>query len=89
MFSWFLKLLGIEEDKPATSGNSYLNSSTTNTEKNNTVTPEEKSEVAETVEKSEPEVTSEPITEKKEVVDTSVEVADTPPEPEPEPEPEP
>jgi len=29
MFSWFLKLLGIDEDRPAPSGNSLLNASPT------------------------------------------------------------
>ena len=30
MFSWFLKILGIEDDKPVTTNNSYLNTNKTN-----------------------------------------------------------
>ena len=75
MFSWFLKLLGIDEDRPTASGNSYLDSSAKSANNNTTETT-----AAKAVE--EPESQSEE-------VDTPAEVTDTSPEPEPEPEPEP
>lgn len=53
MFNWFLKLLGINEDRPNTSANSYLDSSTSN--KTNSITNEaaaKAEEVSKPVEKA-------------------------------------
>ncbi len=48
MFSWFLKLLGIDEDRSNTSGNSYLDSSTKETGSSSVETVEVKAAVDET-----------------------------------------
>ncbi len=50
MFSWFLKLLGINEDKPVVSKNSFLDTST-KSKSDNTV----KETIADTAEQPEPE----------------------------------
>ncbi len=50
MFSWFLKLLGINEDKPVVSKNSFLDTST-KSESDNTV----KETIADTAEQPEPQ----------------------------------
>ena len=89
MFSWFLKLLGINEDRPAASNNSLLN--TTPAQAAETPTP--------AAEKSEPEAVSEPepapeveveVEEKlKEEPEKPKQATKTAPEPKAEPEPEP
>jgi len=61
MFSWFLKLLGIDEDRPNTSGSSYLDSSANKTTKttksttNETQAEEKPKPAAEAKPKSAPE----------------------------------
>ena len=76
MFSWFLKLLGIDEDRPTASRNSYLDSSAKSATNNTTETT-----AAKTVE--------EPESQPEEVPDTPAEVTDTSPAPAPAPEPKP
>jgi len=78
MFSWFLKLLGIEEDKPVSSNNSFMaNKANKKSEpsppKEQAITPEPEAEVI----SPEPEA---------EVTSQEPEAGITSPEPEPEPE---
>ncbi len=73
MFSWFLKLLGIDEDRPASTGNTYLNSSSSSTAKEAEV-KSAPAPVEASVEDSAP---------------AAPEKIETPPEPESEPTPEP
>lgn len=55
MFSWFLKLIGIDEDKPSASGNSYLD---TSLQSNSNDADSTKAPIVETT--TEPETTPEP-----------------------------
>ena len=72
MFSWFLKLLGIDEDKPVASKNSFLDTST-KSEADNAV----KETLVDTAEQPEPEK------QQKETLDSVEESTETLLEPEP------
>ncbi len=81
MFSWFLKLLGIDEDRPASSGNSYLDTNSSSSVTTSTAT----NTVTDTVPKEESK--PEPEEKKEEIVEVPPKAEGTSPEPEPEPEP--
>jgi len=84
MFSWFLKLLGINEDRPASSGNTFLDTSKKiESEQSATET------TIETPQQPEPEKSPEPEAVIKPEVEPEAEQAEKPePKPTPEPEPE-
>ncbi len=91
MFNWFLKLLGIDEDRPSASGNSYLDNNASNTSNTNSTassavkTAAVKETPAETISTASKE---EAKTAPEKTIDSSVKATETIPEPEPEPEPE-
>lgn len=88
MFNWFLKLLGIDEDRPSASGNSYLDSSASNTSNTKSTASsavktaavkETSAETSSTASKEETKAAPE------KTIDSSVKATETIPEPESKP----